>query len=118
MPNFLPFLWNRPGSGSGCTTEQAGATVAINELLVAIHGHDDAAVLHVLPGGWPQGEIVSFSTLRVRGGFLVSADAVGGDTPELVSLSIESLAGNDISLYWPFSPLPPRVLANGRNVTV
>ena len=29
MPNFVPFLWNRPGSGSGCTTEQAGATARV-----------------------------------------------------------------------------------------
>ena len=118
MPNFVPFLWNRPGSGSGCTTEQAGATVAINDLVATTHGHGPNASIRVLPGGWPEGEPVAFTSLRVRGAFLVSARAVGavaGSVPRLESLTVESLAGNAVVLHWA-GRKPPRVIANGTEV--
>jgi len=118
MPNFVPFLWNRPGSGSGCTTEQAGATAAINDLLVSTHGHGDNASIWVLPGGWPQGADVSFRRLRVRGAFLISAQAIGtAGLPRLLSLTVKSLAGNSVALRWP-DRRAPTVRRNGSAVAV
>jgi hypothetical protein len=120
QPNFVPFLWNRPGSGSGCTTEQAGATKAINDLLVATHGHGDNASIRVLPGGWMEGSRVSFHSLRVTGAFLVSARAVGTlGAPKLESLTIHSLAGNTVALYWAQTQAPlVTLLSNGSSVAV
>ena len=47
--------------------EQAGATVAINDLLVSVHGHGENASMVLFPGGWPAGEAVSFERIRVKG---------------------------------------------------
>ena len=47
--------------------EQAGATVAINDLLVSVHGHGTNASMVLFPGGWPAGEPVSFQRIRVKG---------------------------------------------------
>jgi hypothetical protein len=37
QPNLWPWIQNRPTGGSGCPAEQAGATLAINDLLVQGH---------------------------------------------------------------------------------
>lgn len=102
MPNFIPFILNRPTGGSGCNIENSGATVAINDLLASVHGHGANASLRILPGGWPQGEHVSFSDIRVRGAFTVSASAVGtGTGVSLTSaVAVKSLAGNPLTIYW------------------
>ena len=115
MPNFVPFIWNRPGSGSGCTTEQAGATKAINDLLASVHGHAENSSIRLFPGGWLSGERVSFQTLRLRGAFLLSASAegvAGGGPPHLLSCEVTSLTGMLLRLHWP-RPKPPLVTLSG-----
>ena len=77
MNNFLPYIVNHPNSGYGCNMENSGATVAVNDLLVSVHGQDAASTAWFLAGGWPAGEPVAFRQIRLRGGVLASATALG-----------------------------------------
>ena len=93
MNNLLPNIVNHPNSGSGCNMENSGATVAINDLLVSRHGHGATRAIRYLPNGWPQGQPVSFSNVRVKGGHLASGQAVGagpGAQPSWAKLTIVS----------------------------
>ena len=126
MPNFIPFIVNRPTGGSGCNIEvgnfyrnlitrgasdrlfvssvqNSGATVAINDLLASVHGHGPNATLRIFPGGWPVGQAVSFQEIRVRGAFTVSAAGVGQakDTVKLTgAVNVTSLAGKPLTFLW------------------
>merc|ERR1711937_541931 len=105
MPNFIPYILNRPNDGYGCNMEQSGATVAINDLLASVHGHGPNTTLRILPGGWPAGEPVSFTNIRVRGAFTVSASAMGTRSgATLADVSITSLAGRPLVLLWAQEP--------------
>lgn len=112
MPNFIPFIYNRPTGGSGCNVENSGATVAVNDLLASVHGHGDQAVLRLFPGGWPVGQKITFSNIRVKGAFTVSATAVGvvGDQVDLSGpVTITSYAGSPLSVKWPTMGVKPNV---------
>ena len=119
MPNFIPYIENRPTGGSGCNIENAGATVAVNDLLASVHGHGANASLRILPGGWPVGQPISFQHVRVRGAFTVSASGVGTGSSYILSspVHVESLGGNPLVFNWPFTP-PPMVqeLSSGSSV--
>ena len=67
-----------------------------------------------------EGSRVSFHSLRVAGAFLVSARAVGTvGVPKLESLTIHSLAGNTVALYWAQTQAPlVTLLSNGSSVAV
>lgn len=102
LPNFLPSI------GGTCAMEQSGATVAINDLLVSVHGHGENASMVLFPGGWPAGEAISFQRIRIKGAFTVSADAVGaGDQPGGGGALPVKLTG----------PVRVTALATGQNLT-
>ena len=112
MPNFIPFIDNRPTGGSGCNIENAGATVAVNDLLASVHGHGSNAALRLFAGGWPAGQQVSFQNIRVRGAFTVSAAATGHANDKVTlsgDVKITSLAGNQLTLQWPVANAKPTV---------
>lgn len=107
MPNFVPFLYKRPSSSYGCNVENAGATKAVNDLLVAEHGHASHGIpaLRFLPGGWPAGAPVAFANIRTRGAFLVSARAVGlggGRANISAPIAVQSLAGRPCTFVCPY----------------
>ena len=85
--NGFPNIVNHPTAGSGCPLENAGATLAVNELLLMSANF----TLRFFPNGWPTGQPAAFQSLRAKGGFLVSARAQGGAI--LGNVTIESLAG-------------------------
>ena len=95
QPNLWPWIHNRPTGGWGCPVEQAGATLAINDLLVQSH----EGFLRLFPAGWPAGSPASFVTLRADGGFLVSAATDGGGVPR--DVVVRSLAGRNCSVKLP-----------------
>ena len=72
--------------GNGGWLENCGITLAINEMLVAANptGHKETPWLVELFPGWPKAEPASFRSLRVKGGFDVSA----GYTPPRIEKSI------------------------------
>lgn len=96
QPNLWPWIENRPTGGWGCPTEQAGATLAVNDLLMQSH----EGFVRLFPAGWPEGESASFTTLRAEGAFLVSAGTTGGGVPT-VPVSITSLVGGNCSVGLP-----------------
>ena len=55
-PNFIPQITG------GCVAEQAGATQAINDLLMASYD----GVVELFPAGWIKESNASFRTLRAR----------------------------------------------------
>jgi hypothetical protein len=61
--------------GNGGWLENCGITLAINEMLVAANptGQKEFPWLVEVFPGWPKGEPASFNSLRVKGGFGVSA---------------------------------------------
>lgn len=123
MPNFIPFIYNRPTGGSGCNIENSGATVAVNDLLASVHGHGDRAVLRLFPGGWPAGQTVNFADIRVRGAFTVSARAVGAVADKVAlagPVTITSDAGSPLSVQWPVAGVTPNVTlaSDGTDVPV
>ena len=121
MPNFIPFIDNRPTGGSGCNIENSGATVAVNDLLASVHGHGTNASLRLFAGGWPAGEAVSFRDVRIRGAFTVSAAATGqaGDVAKLTgAVSVDSIAGNPLTFAWPAAAKPSVKEAGGAAVAV
>ena len=74
--------------------ECAGATQAINDMLCASYG----GYIHLFER-WPWDEDAAFSTLRAKGGFLVSASLRSG----IVSnVSIVSEAGEQVTLFSPW----------------
>lgn len=121
MPNFIPFIDNRPTGGSGCNIENSGATVAVNDLLASVHGHGDQAVLRLFPGGWPMGQKIAFSNIRVKGAFTVSAMAVGavGDQVDLSGpVTITSHAGLPLTVKWPMTGVQPNVTVANTGVHI
>ena len=112
MPNFIPFINNRPTGGSGCNIENSGATVAINDLLASVHGHGKNSTLRMFSGGWPAGQAVSFEKIRVRGAFTVGASAsgiAGGKVKLTGPVTVASLAGNSLRFLWPAEGAAPVV---------
>ena len=90
--NFWPSM-----SGGGL--EQVGATVAVDELLLQSH----EGFLNFFPV-WPrdQGVPVSFSNLRARGAFVVSADLLGnGSIASPVSIMAEAGLPCRLLTPWP-----------------
>jgi len=81
--------------------------VAINDLLVSMHGHGNVSALRFFPGGWTTGQPVSFVNIRTKGAFLMAASAVGqgdGVTPWYVQpIKITSLAGKTCTVVDPFN---------------
>jgi hypothetical protein len=95
QPNLWPWIHNRPSGGWGCPAEQAGATLAINDLLM--QGHE--GFIRLFPAGWAAASPASFTTLRADGGFLVSAATAGGGVPK--DVEVTSLAGRRCSVLLP-----------------
>lgn len=90
-PNFWPSL-----GGGGL--EQAGATLAVNELLM----QSFEGFLRFFPG-WPLGEPACFTTLRAVGAFLVSGCV--DETGDIKNLIVLSEAGKPCE-FVPFSMAP------------
>ena len=90
-PNFLPQIHG------GCVAEQAGATQAINDLMMSSYD----GLIELFPAGWVDGSSASFATLRARGAFLVSASWNDGAVLDGVTLLSE--AGSDVAMIDPFS---------------
>ncbi len=90
----------------GHYTEMYGAATAVSELLLQSVGD----VLRVFPG-WPKGKAARFTTLRAKGGFLVSA---AYDGEQIVELRIESTASGACCVASPW----PRLQVNARTVEV
>ena len=101
QPNFWPNL-----GGGGL--EQAGATLAVNELLL----QSFEGFLRFFPG-WPLGELACFSTLRAVGAFLVSGcvDEAG----EIGDLTVLSEVGKPCE-FVPFSTGKVTVRSKGKAV--
>jgi hypothetical protein len=87
-------LW--PNIQSGCNMEQAGATAAVNDLLMASH----EGFIRLFPAGWEEGQAASFATLRAEGAFLVSAATSGGS--DVRNVTLRSLAGQRARIRNPF----------------
>ena len=90
-PNFVPQI---PG---GCVAEQAGATQAVNDLLMSSYD----GVIELFPAGWIEGGSASFTTLRARGAFLISAGWSHGAVLDGVTLLSE--AGSNVAMVNPFT---------------
>ncbi|MFO7973828.1 MAG: hypothetical protein R6V12_04260 [Candidatus Hydrogenedentota bacterium] len=78
----------------GHYTEMFGVCLPINELLIQSVGD----IIRLLPA-WPETIPARFAHLRTQGGFLVSANASGG---QVRSLTIESTAGGPLRLEAPW----------------
>lgn len=106
QPNGL-FYWNAHGY---YIAEQVGVARVISELLLQSVG----GIIRVFPD-WPTDADANFATLRAIGGFLVSADRVGGVTG---NVKITSTVGGDVSLLNPWTNTTPTVVnaATGANV--
>ncbi|MEA3364503.1 MAG: hypothetical protein U9Q79_02590 [Candidatus Hydrogenedentes bacterium] len=78
----------------GHYTEMFGVCLPINELLIQSVGD----VIRLLPA-WPEHLPARFTTMRAQGGFLVSAEASGGQVRDLL---IESTAGGPLRLQAPW----------------
>ena len=74
--------------------ECAGVAQAINDMLCSSYG----GYIHLFER-WPSDEDASFTTLRAKGGFLVSADLRSG---VVTDVTIVSEAGRAISLFSPW----------------
>jgi polygalacturonase len=92
-PNFVPQIQ------AGCVSEQAGATQAVNDLMLASYD----GLIELFPAGWVAGSNASFTTLRARGAFLISASWSRGAVLDGVKLLSE--AGSDVAMINPFSSL-------------
>eukprot|EP01043_Picozoa_sp_COSAG02_P005879 COSAG02_NODE_162_length_32474_cov_13.222511_15_plen_463_part_00 len=93
-PLLMPNLVLRESvTGSSGWLENNGLTLAINEMLVAGHPTDKKEapwLVEVFPG-WPSGEPAAFRSLRVKGGFSVTASYT---PPSIVSpIEVKSHAG-------------------------
>jgi hypothetical protein len=93
MPNYVPQIF------SGCVAEQAGALQGINDLMM--QSYDGAIVF--FPAGWDAGGS-SFTSLRARGAFLVSASWANGAVDD--GIAIVSEAGANCSFANPFPSSP------------
>eukprot|EP00038_Savillea_parva_P031017 m.82296 g.82296 ORF g.82296 m.82296 type:complete len:1149 (+) comp9456_c0_seq1:212-3658(+) len=96
QPNFWPSM-----NGGG--VEQIGATIAINELLLQSH----EGFISLFPA-WGQGTPASFTSLRARGGFVVSA-AMDATRTVLPGVSVVSDVGGDCYMYPPWPGRAPKV---------
>ena len=105
MPNFWPSM-----SGGGI--EQVGATLAINELLLQSH----EGFLALFPA-WGAGAAASFTTLRTRGAFLVSA-SIDSTRTVAAGVRIVSEAGGVCRVLSPWKDAPRVVGAGGAAVAV
>lgn len=83
--------------GFGHYTEMFAATGAISELL--LQSVDN--IVRVFPA-WPKEEDAEFTTLRARGGFLVSAQLKNG---VVADIEIVSEFGEELSLYSPWTKI-------------
>jgi hypothetical protein len=106
--NFYPDL-----DGGGI--EQAGATEAVNSALL----QSQEGFLRLFPMV-PMDETASFSTLRARGAFLVSARWARGAVVAPVAITAAATTTRNCSFlapWWP-SATPPRVADAATNATV
>lgn len=111
QPNLWPWIENRPTGGWGCPAEQAGATLAINDLFM--QGHE--GFIRLFPAGWAADSPASFTTLLAGdGGFVVSAATAGGGVPK--DVEVTSLAGKRCSVLLPrgWSSVVVHKLTDGR----
>ncbi len=77
--------------------EKAGATEAVHNMLLL----SDQGVVKVFPN-WLSGRSASFTQLREKGAFLLSA-AYDGDRQEVTYVDITSQAGGDITIASPWA---------------
>ena len=107
MPNLI---LREHAKGSSGWLENNGITLAINEMLVAGHPMDepDTPWLIELFAGWPTNESAAFESLRVKGGFEVSASYT---TPSVASpITVKSHAGEPCAMldpWWSSGSLKP-----------
>jgi hypothetical protein len=107
QPNFWPSM-----SGGGL--EQVGATVAVNELLLQSH----EGFLAFFPA-WGDGAgtgPASFTTLRARGAFLVSANT--SSSTGVTGIVIFSEVGARCKFLPPWEDITPVVRCDGNHVQV
>lgn len=98
-PNFYPNL-----GGGGI--EQAGGTLAVNELMLQSH---EGFVRFF--GAWPPGEIGSFSGLRARGGLVASGSIAGNGT--VSNLQLVSTVATTAKILNPFTAGAPAARCGG-----
>jgi hypothetical protein len=96
QPNMWPWLQNRPNAGWGCPIENAGATLAVADLLMQSH----EGFIRLFPAGWADDSPASFESLRADGGFLVSAATAAGGVPD-GAVAVTSLVGGNCTLAQP-----------------
>ena len=85
---------------SGGGIENVGMSRAVNEMLVACEG----GVVQLFPA-WPASEPASFYSLRVKGGFLVTADWDGLVGPQV---GVMSAVGGMVTVMDPWPPSKAR----------
>lgn len=88
--NFVPQILG------GCPAENAGATQAINDLL--LQSYD--GVLQFFPAGWDTSLNASFAGLRARGAFVVAASWSGSSVDD--GITVWSEAGSNCTFVNPF----------------
>jgi hypothetical protein len=97
----------------GACSDTLGTMQAVTDALVQCAPRD--RVIRVFPA-WPGNESAAFTTLRVRGAFLVSgtyvgapqwAGAVAGSTGGTANVSIVSEAGGSVTVLSPWPATPP-----------
>lgn len=97
QPNFWPSM-----GGGGL--EQVGATLAVNELLLQSH----EGFLALFPA-WGEGEAASFTRLRARGAFLVSASISTSRTVGEITILSEKGARCRVLSPWGSGARAPHV---------
>jgi hypothetical protein len=119
MQSFLNNSWgpNLLAYTSGGGIENVGISRAVNEMLLSAEG----GVVQLFPA-WPAGQLASFTTLRTKGGFLVTAAYGEGSTAAsrraqasltvLSPIAIQSTASSACQLLDPWPPGPSRTTAH------
>ena len=105
-PNFYPDL-----GGGGI--EQAGASEGINSILL----QSQEGFIRFFPM-MPYDENASFSNLRARGAFLVSASWINGTVSTPVSIKATSSRNVNCSFLTPWMGMTPKVIDVFSNVTI
>lgn len=106
QPNGL-FYWNAHGY---FMTEQVAIARLVTELLLQSVGD----VIRVFPA-WPAGTDAQFTELPAQGGFLVSADQVGGT---IKNVRLHSTVGGTVKLLSPWTPQGFTVVEQESHTTI
>lgn len=105
LPNGL-FYWHAHGF---YMSEQIAVSGLITEFLLQSNGN----IVRIFPA-WPEDKNASFSDLRARGGFLVSAKQKSGT---ISNFTVESTIGGELKLVSPWSSIGVKY-PDGRKVSL